>query len=45
MVEVYKKFTKQDIESRSITKLEASESAVISNILGNFVDYFKAKHF
>lgn len=44
MPTVYKTFTKQELENRSITKLSASDSATLSGIIGNFVTYFKAKH-
>lgn len=44
MVEVYKTFTKTDIETRSIQKLSVDESSVISTTLNNFVNYFKLKH-
>lgn len=44
MVQVYKKFTKNDIETRSIQKLSESESSQVSTALNNFVNYFKLKH-
>jgi hypothetical protein len=44
MAQVYKKFTKQDIETRSIQKLNETESSAISTTLNNFVNYFKLKH-
>lgn len=44
MPTVYKKFTKKELESRSIQKLSSSDSQIISSSISRFVTYFKNKH-
>lgn len=44
MVEVYKKFTKADAESRSIVKANTADSETINNSIQSFISFFKGKH-
>lgn len=44
MPQVYKQFTKEELNSRPIVKTSASDSARISTVLSNFVSYFKTQH-
>lgn len=44
MVQVYKKTTIQEIENRTIQKVDATTQSSINNIISNFVNYFKIKH-
>lgn len=44
MAQVYKTFTNQDVNDRNVRQLTASEKTEVSNILANFVSFFKTKH-
>ena len=44
MANVYKKTTFNEIQNRSIVKLNETDSNSVKNVLLNFVNYFKLKH-
>lgn len=44
MATVYKKFTKNDMDTRSIIIPPESDRVKINNVLNNFVNYFKNAH-
>lgn len=44
MATVYKKFTKNDMDTRSIITPSESDRVKINNVLNNFVNYFKNTH-
>jgi len=44
MVTVYKTFTKDDIQNRSVIPVDSATQQSIQTTLNNFVVYFKAKH-
>lgn len=44
MAEVYKTFTRSDIEDRNITPVDTATKQNMQSIIGNFVTYFKSKH-
>lgn len=44
MATVYKSFTTSDINDRNIRTLTADEKLKVSNVLTNFITYFKNKH-
>jgi hypothetical protein len=41
---LYKTFTKEDIEERFTSNLDAQDRFDMQNIVSNFITYFKAKH-
>jgi len=44
MATVYKSIANQDNKNRTVTVIDSSHSTQVSNILSNFITYFKAKH-
>jgi len=41
---VYKSFTREEMESRSITSVSAAQKTSMQNTISNFITYFKDKH-
>lgn len=44
MATVYKSINNQENKNRTVTAVNSSQSTQVSNILSNFITYFKAKH-
>lgn len=44
MAQVYKTFTNSDVNDRNVRQLTTSEKTEVSNILSQFITYFKSKH-
>jgi hypothetical protein len=44
MANVYKTFTKADLANKGVTATTATQKQKISEIVSNFIAYFKAKH-
>jgi len=44
MAEIYKRISNVDADNRTQTAISNDDKATIQNILGSFIQYFKAKH-
>ncbi len=44
MTKVYKKFTKNDMDTRNVTVPPKSDCDKINNTINNFINYFKLAH-
>lgn len=44
MATVYKTFTTDEVNNRTITNLSSAQKTSVNQTLSNFISYFKAKH-
>jgi hypothetical protein len=44
MAQVYKTFTNENANNRNVRELTVAEKTQVSDILSNFISFFKTKH-